>query len=303
MSVLSRLRCAYLRSCCWYARARVGDRPADLFYRFLCSFFFRHTHGYWPRFQRPRSLSEKVWHRMLFDRNPLWTLMLDKWAVRDFVRERAGESVLVPVLWHGTRPEELPFDDLPSRFVIKANHGCGYNLLVPDKSRLNREEAVATLKRWLVQDYGSDVYVGVQWGYRHIPPSILVEAFLGESDQPPADFKMYCFDGRVEYVEVHMDRFTGHNTRVFSRAFEPLDFQMGPIEEMRPMSLPSNTEELVRVAEALARGFDFMRVDLYSSGDRVYFGEMTCYHGGGCVRFAKRADDFKVGAHWKLSSP
>ena len=100
---MSIIRNLYQCVCCIYSRIVVRDKPADLIMRGLCSLFFRYVHGYWPQYKKPRSFSEKVWRRMFFDRDPRWTLFSDKW--------RVGAAYLIPVLWHGTIPENIPFDE------------------------------------------------------------------------------------------------------------------------------------------------------------------------------------------------
>lgn len=290
-----------MRMCCWYAQTVIRDKPADVIMRGMASIFFRRMHGYWPRFIKPRSFSEKLWHRMLFDRHPRYTLFSDKWRVRGYVADRVGEHYLIPMLWQGSNPEDIPFDLLPSRFVIKATHGCEYNILVRDKSKLDRATAILQLKQWLKEDYGSGVYLGVQWGYRNVVPSIIVEEFLGSGERVPWDYKIYCFSGRVLFVEIHMDRFENHVARLLDRDFNPVELRVSSIAYQGSVPRLENHEELIRVAEVLAEGLDFMRVDLYAVDGRVYFGEMTCYQGGGCIRFGTREGDFWLGQKWQLA--
>ncbi len=237
---------------------------------------------------------------MLYDRDPRWTLFSDKWRVRRYVAEKAGPACLVPLLWQGTRPEDIPFSDLPSRFVIKATHGCGYNILVEDKDRIDRPGVVRQLSEWLEVNYATDVFPCVQWGYKHIEPSIIVEEYLGAPGHVPWDYKIYCFAGRVHFVEVHLDRFGSHSTVTMDRDFELVDIKFSTLPGGSEPVRPENRQELIRVAEALSEGLDFMRVDLYGVGGRVYFGELTCYHGGGIVSTRRREDDFRIGQLWRM---
>ena len=297
---MTTIRKFYQEMCCAYSRSFVRDRPADLIMRVLCAPYFRQVHGYWPNYLKPRSFSEKVWYRMLFDRNPLWTLLSDKWAVRQYVAERAGTECLIPVLWHGINPEDIPFDNLPNRFVIKATHGCGYNIIIPDKGQVNRTEIVFRLRQWIKENYGTDVFPGIQWGYKNIKPAIIVEQFLGSNGIVPWDYKIYCFAGRVHFVEVHLDRFVQHATAAMDRNFDPVNTLFGEVGQHAPVGRPENHQELIRVAEALAEGLDFIRVDLYAVKGHIYFGELTCYHGGGCQPCATRQTDFSLGRLWEL---
>ncbi len=301
MNLLSKIRGGYIQTCCWYSKTVIRDKPADFIMRGMTSLFFRRVHGYWPRFIKPRSFSEKIWHRMLFDRNPRLTLFSDKWRVREYVAERVGEQYLIPLLWQGTNPEDIPFDALPSRFVIKATHGSRYNILVQDKSKLNRTSVIIQLKQWLKEDYGSGVYLGVQWGYRNIKPAIIVEEFLGTGMSVPWDYKIHCFSGRAHFFNIHMDRFENHVATLLDRDFNPVVPQISPNCIQATVARPENHEELIRVAEALAEGLDYMRVDFYVVDGHVYFGEMTCYDGGGCDRLT-REGDFWLGQKWHLAN-
>ena len=109
--------------CRAYARHFVGDKPADALFRSLCSLQFWRVHRYWPNFVEPRSFSEKLWSRMLHERDPMFTLISDKLRVRDYVANKVGPDYLIPLLWTGENAEQIPFGQLPSKFVIKTNHG------------------------------------------------------------------------------------------------------------------------------------------------------------------------------------
>jgi hypothetical protein len=217
---------------------------------------------------------------MLFDRDPILTLVSDKYRVRDYVSNKVGSGYLVPLIWSGERTEEIPFGELPSKFVIKTNHGCGFNIIVTDKSKFNHTEAKTLLKKWLGKNFGQDYYAGTGWAYRNIKPTILVEAFIGEDDRPPIDYKFYCFSGRVEIFTVHIDRHEDHKTIAFSRRLERYRFKPDFKQYQGEYSLPTNLSEMIELAESLSDRFDFIRVDLYNRQNRIYFGEYTPYPAG-----------------------
>ena len=128
-------RVTYWLLCRLYAR-RLGDKPADVVMRFLSSLFPRITHRYWANLSNPLSLSEQLWHRMLFDRNPRSTAISDKLEVLRYVKEKVGRDYLIPLLWIGDNPDQTHFDELRSRFVTKATHGCKDNTIVREKTVL-----------------------------------------------------------------------------------------------------------------------------------------------------------------------
>jgi hypothetical protein len=220
--------------------------------------------------------------------------------VRDYVAAKVGREYLIPLVWSGDKPEEIPFDELPSQFVIKANHGCGYNIIVRDKARLDQAKARREVSRWLRSSFGLDTYLGIAWGYRNIRPRILIESFLEENGKIPTDYKCWCFSGQLEFASLHFGRFDNHTTLSVDRNFTPggLSFTL-PLYNGK-LERPSNFDEIVRVAESLAEEFDFMRVDLYDAGNRVCFGELTPYPGGVATKFEPETLDFALGEKWKM---
>jgi len=288
----------YRPICRAYAR-HLGDMPADALLRFLCSPQFWMVNRFWPNFLQPHRFSEKVWSLQLHSRDSKLTMISDKFWVRDYVAEKVGGEYLVPLLWNGDKPEEIPFDELPLKFVIKMNHGCGYNIIVKDKNQLDREKAKQQLKKWISTNFGNDTFLGIAWGYRNIKPHIAIESFLEENENVPVDYKFWCFSGRVECISLHFDRFESHATLGFNRNFEPGGLQFDLPLYTGEFKRPSNYKEMVRVAETLAEGFDFMRVDLYNVGGMIYFSELTPYPGGVTTKFEPESMDYLLGEKWK----
>jgi hypothetical protein len=288
----------YWPVCRAYAR-HLGDRPADTLLKFLCSLQFRRVHRFWPNFSSPVRFSEKVWSRFLHNRDPIFTLISDKLAVRDYVNQRIGAQYLVPLVWKGNNFDNIMFDELPLKFVIKTNHGCGYNILVKDKNTLDIKQVKIQLNKWLNENFCSDKYLGTEWGYRNIDPTIMIESFIEENGKAPVDYKFYCFSGRVEMVTLHFDRFEEHKTRTFDRNFNPHEFRYDFPQWIGECTRPKNFDTLVHLAESLAAEFDFIRVDLYSSENKIYFSELTPYPGGVGTKFLPIKQDFLLGEKWK----
>jgi hypothetical protein len=228
------------------------------------------------------------------------TVISDKFRARCYVSERLGRSYVVPLLWDGERPEDIPFDRLPNRFVIKMNHGCGFNIVVRDKTRLDRTKAALLLKRWSAQNFCSDKYLGIAWAYRNITPRIVIEAFLDDNGQIPVDYKFFCFSGCVEFWKVDVARFENHATKFFDRGLNALDLvEVGFRQYDGDVAVPDNFDEMVRIAETLANGWDFIRVDLYNLSGKIYCGELTPYPGGVSQRFHPDSYDRVFGSKWK----
>lgn len=238
---------------------------------------------------------------MLFNRDPLLTLILDKLRVRDYVTIKVGSDCLVPLLWTGDRPKEIPFDELPSKFVIKANHGCKYNLIVKDKTKLDKIKATLQLRKWLRENFCQDKSLGTEWGYKNIKPCVIIESFIEENGTPPLDYKFYCFSGHVEILTLHFNRFEDHEIKAFNRNFEPYKFRSDFKQYTGEFPRPPNFNAMVRLAETLAAGLDFIRVDLFNVENKIYFSELTPYPGGvSKLRgFDVASLDYFLGEKWK----
>lgn len=284
-----------------YARHILVDKPADSMMRMLCLPHFWRIHRYWPSFKNPRSYSEKIWYRMLFERDRRWITLSDKLAMRDYVASRIGEEYLVPLLWAGDKPEDIPFDQLPERFVIKATHGCAYNIVVRNKQELDRDWIRKQLSEWLAENYCEERFLGTEWGYKHVQPAIMIESFLGSNNQSLIDYKFRTFSGQVEFFLAHFERHGNHSLNLmFDRTGRRIPCELG-YKYQGAFSVPANLPEMVRIAERLGSEFDFMRIDLYSIEDKIYFGELTPYPGAGCIRFVPREYDFYFGGKWQMS--
>jgi hypothetical protein len=296
-------RILYYPICRSYARHVIKDRPADGILNTLCRLAFLTVYGYWPHLEHPRRFAERLWARMLRGRDPRLTRISDKYLVRDYVGEKAGSESLIPLLWSGENPEDIPYDVLPNRFVVKTNHGCGFNILVPDKARADRRTIEIRLRKWLSINYAEDTYLGIAWGYRNIRPRVLIEEFIGEDLRPPEDYKFYCFAGRAEVITVHFDRFGEKKSIAFDSDFQRLRFRPSFKQHDIEHCLPQNAPAMRDLAEKLSRGFNFIRVDLYSVGSRIYFGELTPYPVGVSrfISFDIRDLDVELGDKWGMN--
>lgn len=257
----------------------------------------RQALGYTPDLDAPRTYNEKLAWRILRDDNPLLAVTTDKLAVRDYVADRVGADVLIPLLDVRDRAEDLPWNALPDRFVVKATHGCEMTEVVEDKSAVDRAAVVARARSWLRRDYHELSHERV---YRGLPRRVMVEQLLVDDDGgQPADFKLLVFQGRVALIRVHTDRFGDHRVNFFDSTFRPL--RLRQVHAERPaLELPSQAEALVTVAEKLAQDFDYARIDLYLAQGRVWFGEITHHDGNACVPWRPAEADAVLGDLWRL---
>lgn len=251
---------------------------------------FRKTFGYSLDWDQPRSLNEKLNWMKLHVRDPLQKIAADKFAVRAHVAAKIGESYLIPLIRKCDRAEEIRFAELPAAFVLKTNHGSGQNWIVRDKSKEDERQIVRQFREWLATSHYA---ASREWPYKGMKPAIVIEELLlDERSQIPSDFKFHCFGGKVAAIQVDLDRETAHR-----RNFYDLDWNLQPFiwtewegdkpswPNGRAVERPAALPEMVRVAETLSADFPYARIDLFYCGGKVYFGEITFYHGGAFERF------------------
>jgi hypothetical protein len=255
--------------------------------------------GYEPDFRRPRTFNERVAHRILHDRNPLIPLTTDKVTARDYVAAKVGPEILIPLLGVWDRAADIPWDALPDRFALKGSHGWQMNLLVQDKARIARDDALRQAGQWLSTNHYEQTG---EWGYRYLRPRLLAEKLL-IGDRPggiPEDFKFYVFRGRPRLIEFHLDRGTADYGFLFydPEDLRPLPSFGGTWQGKVPAALPAATRELVGIAARLGAEFDFVRVDLYLAEGRPWFGELTHYPANACIKVAGPEQDRLLGDMW-----
>ncbi len=258
---------------------------------------------------RPRRFSELLLAKMLWDRDPLLPISTEKVNARDFVASRVGPGYLIPLLQVCDRPQDLDFDALPARFAIKASHGCGFNLLIGDKAQVDANALRDTVRGWLATDWYRRHR---EWAYRGVPRRILVEALLVDRGELAADYKFYVFNGRARMVMVNgrsavaaVARKSGrHPTRdYFDEQWRPLKVERGKPRAAATPPCPDRLAEMIDVAQRIARGFAFCRVDLYEVEGKVHFGEITHYPSAGQQMFRPLDFDAALGEVWRHGTP
>lgn len=228
----------------------------------------------------PQRFTEKIQWKKLYDHNPLYTKCADKYLVREYVKEKIGEKYLIPLLYQTDKPEEIPFDKLPLPYIIKANHGCGWNIIIRDRKDIHKKEIISKCRNWLK----SNIYfIGREWQYKDIKPRVLIEKLiLDERGLIPEDYKFQCFGGKVEFIQVDTDRFDNHKKSFYDSNWKFLPFVWCTQKNNKPtfeadnkINKPKNLKKMVKIAEKLSKDFDFVRVDLYFIDNKIYFGELT----------------------------
>lgn len=261
--------------------------------------------GYNLDLQNPRSFNEKIHWKKLNDRNPLIPLTADKYRARTHLKEVLGEEraqkVLIPLYQVVKDPDDINFDALPDKFVIKPNHGSGMHLLVEDKQSIDRKTVIKLCKKWLYFNYGLYQY---EWAYRHIDRLIIIEKMLEcKKGLLPMDYKFYCFHGKCSWIRVSENRFDSMEAYAyFDTAWNSIKINDPGQYEMETVpSKPDNLGEMLSLAEKLAEKFDAVRIDLFNCDGQIYFGEISHYDASGMAKFDPESLDFEIGALWKIT--
>ena len=234
--------------------------------------------------KNPQSFNEKLQWLKLNDRRPEYTMMVDKYLVRDYIREVLGEEYIIPLIGVWDSPDEIDFDALPDRFVLKCNHNSGVGMYIcRDKSKMDVEAVKKELHRGLEQDY---YLTGREWPYKNVPRKIICEKFM--SDSPDAsdftDYKFFCFNGKVDCVMVCLERSSGDTKFYFfdeDWKLKRLNIRGKNAPEGFTIPKPSCMDEMFAIAAKLSQDMPFVRVDLYQSNDQIYFGELTFFPDSG----------------------
>ena len=252
------------------------------------------TMGKIPNLENPITYTEKVNANKIYMGNERCTLLADKYLVKEFIKNEIGEQYVVPLFGVWEKAEDINYDSLPDKFVLKVNNASGRNILVKNKKKLNIEETNKKLNAWLKVNYG---YVGFSLQYRGIQPKIICEEYLDELAENVYDYQFFCFHGVPKYIWC-----ISGSHRVGCRAsFYDLDWNVQPFSfgyprDDRVAPKPSKLEEMIELSKKLSKGFEHVRVDLYEMPDgRLLFGEMTFQTWGGFRRFYPPEYDYVMG--------
>ena len=247
----------------------------------------------------PETFSQKQQWYKLNARFPLMQQCADKYAVREYIKECGYGNLLNELLGVYEDPNQIDLKSLPSQFAIKASHGSGFNIIVKDKSQLNWKQTKKMLRSWMHQNIA---WGGREWVYMDMPRHIIIEKYLEDETGELRDYKFFCFNGEPKFMQLEVGRYTDHNTR----NFYDMEWNLMPFGKELPhnpdvdIPKPEMFEEMKKIAKDLCKPFQFVRVDLYQVGGKVYFGELTFFPAGGAPDFVPEKYDKIVGDMWTL---
>ena len=248
------------------------------------------------KLDKPTTFSEKLQWLKLHDHNPLYTTMVDKVAVKDYVAGILGPEYIIPTLGIYKRPEDIDWDFLPDKFVLKCTNDSNSVVICKDKIKLDREKVVRKYRKALKHNY---FYKGREWPYKDVPRLIIAETYIAPEKgiEDLRDYKFFCFNGEVKVFKIDFDRFSGHRANYFSPQGELLRFgeMMFPPDYNRIIELPQEIGKMIELAEKLSKSIPFVRVDFYLVNKKILFGEMTFYPAGGVGKYTSYEWDKRLG--------
>lgn len=254
---------------------------------------FEYKTGYRLNLNNPKTFNEKLQWLKLYNHNPLYTTLVDKYAVKQYVTNVIGVQYVIPTLGIWNRYEDINFDILPEKFVLKCTHDSGSVIIVDNKNKIDYKYIKEKLNRALSINY---YWMGREWPYRNVPRKIIAEKYMAESSQM-IDYKFLCFNGNPRIVFTCTERFSSDGLKVtfFDLDWNRLDFERHYPSSKKKIERPYNLELMISLSEKLSKGIPFVRVDFYEIDGRVYFGEMTFFPGGGMEEFTPQIWDRELG--------
>lgn len=249
----------------------------------------------------PKTFDEKVWYLKLHERDSLQTRCTDKYEVRSYVKECGLEHILNEVYGLYETFDEIPFETLPDRFFLKCTHTSGANAIFDRETTFDYRYQKQEFDFWMKRNY---FWGSREWNYKDIQPRIICEKILTDKEgKLPMDYKFMCFHGKVEmlFLNIGLATDTGeHADDAYCNIYDR-EFNLLPITDERenylekPIPKPQNWDEMIKYAEILSKPFRHCRVDFYDVDGKIYFGEITFHHGGGCNGIEPEEWAYKMG--------
>ena len=280
----------------WAALGRLNWMP-DKWY---LSLMFRSKMGYWMNWKNPKTFNEKLQWLKIYDRNPLYTKLVDKYEVRKYIADKIGKEYLIPLLGVWDTPEEIDFNNLPNQFVLKCTHDSASIIICKDKSKFDINAAIQKMQNHMSINY---YYPSREWPYKNVKPRIIAEKYINDADTPDLkDYKFQVFNGTVQNCFVCSNRFMpqGLHVTFFDKNWTALNFTKHYPKESEHLKKPRFFKEMIVISEQLSKDFPFVRVDFFETSSNFFIGELTFYPGAGFEKFTPSEWDEKMGNLIKL---
>lgn len=251
--------------------------------------------------EHPVTFNQKIQWLKVFDRRPEKVMLVDKYLVREWVASKIGNQYLVPILGVWDSFNEIDFNKLPKKFALKCNHGSGWNIIVEDKDKLDMQDAKAKMNKWMASNFAYEA--GFEMQYSHVKPKIVAEEYMENDRGDIYDYKVYCFNGKARYIQFLMGRKSELQMAYFDTDWKKQAFVNNHPRIEKNIPRPDNLGDMIRLAEVLAKGYPYVRVDFYRLNDgSIKFGEMTFSPASGTQDWKPSKANYLLGNLIDLSS-
>jgi len=300
----------YLHPKRWYNRITISLKNYIIYWlipdKWYLNWKFKKVFGRSIDWKDPKSFNEKINWLKIYDRNPKYHLLVDKFRVKPIVARVIGEEYIIPTIAGGfTDISEIDKEALPDKFVLKCNHDAASVIVCTDKSTFDWNYAEYKLNWCMAHDYYH--FENKQWAYKGIEKCIFVEQYMEDNETHDlTDYKFYCFDGEVRIIFVGRERFSnkeGVLVNLYDRDWNRMPFEHNHANFKGDAPKPENLEKMIELAEKLSKfvGNPYIRIDMYNINGKIYFGEFTFYHAGGFGYFNPKEWDYTLGSWIDLS--
>lgn len=259
--------------------------------------YYRGIFGRKLNLKDPKTFNEKIQWLKLYDRNPTYSKMVDKYEAKNYVENKIGKEYIIPTLGVWEEFDKINFSELPNQFVLKTTHDSGGVVIVKDKDKMN----LVKTKKIIEDSLNNNYYLqGREWPYKNVKHRIIAEKYMvDESGYELKDYKFFCFNGIAKVMFIASDRQnTNEETKFdfFDMEFNHLPFTNGHPNSNKIIIKPKSFEKMKKLAEILSEGIPQVRIDFYDINGNIYFGEMTFSHWSGFVPFIPDEWDYRLGS-------
>lgn len=250
--------------------------------------------GKFPDLKNPKTFNEHICALKSSEELLSYADYADKSKVREYIKKTIGEKYLNEIYGVYENAKDIPWENLPDRFVLKCTHASGFNIIVKDKKTLDIEKTVKKLNDWLSINY---YWLAREKNYKNIKPAVLIDKYI-DGGETLNEYKLFCFGGKVKFIDVNLFEGSKRKVSVYSPEWEYISVDMGYVNAGDIIKKPENLSELIHIAEKLSKPFKFVRVDLYNNDD-ILFSELTFTSGGGIVNISPKRYDAIFGSYFK----
>lgn len=255
--------------------------------------------------KNPQRLTEKIQWRKLYDQTPIYSTLSDKYAVREWVKNKIGGEYLIPLIGAWEHFKDIDFSLLPEQFVLKTNNASHTNIIITDKELFLRQKwsAGKRIEYWLNTPFA--YLEGLELHYKSIKPMIIAEQYMQpeKGAKGLVDYKFHCFSGKIELCQVIGDRTTEETIDFYDSNWQHLSINRPPFPNAKTKrEKPATFDLMLELVSKLSKEFSYVRVDMYEINKKVYFGEMTFTPASGMMIIKPDEWDYKLGAMWDIHS-